>query len=98
MLGGNEPDDTTDSLRQRALERSTAELVDKESPSGSNNYKYGSLYNQNYQPWCAMFITWAYVQEGDTSHFIRGSRYAYVPYLVADSRSGKFGFATTDDP
>ena len=57
----------------------------------------------NGQPWCAMFVTWAYELAADelgldSPSFVRGSRYAYVPYVVGDARAGRYGLSTTDDP
>ena len=43
-----------------ALQKAISQLGIKESPPESNNVKYGSWYGQNYQPWCAMFVTWCF--------------------------------------
>jgi CHAP domain len=96
---GSEPlPEQAGSLRQRALEQAVSQLGYTESPAGSNNNKYGSWYGQNYQPWCAMFVTWCYEQSGDSPSFVKGSRYAYCPYVVADARANRYGLTTTDDP
>jgi hypothetical protein len=39
----------------------------------------------------------AYVKAGSTG-FARGSRWAYVPYLVAAARAGQYGLSITMDP
>lgn len=90
-------------VREAALELAIGELGICESPSGSNNVKYGSWYGQNYQPWCAMFVTWSYELGAedvgtDSPSFVKGSRYAYCPYVVSDARAGQHGLKTTDDP
>jgi CHAP domain-containing protein len=99
MYGGAEPaPPTSGKLRERALEKAADELGYTENPAGSNNNKYGSWYGLNYQPWCAMFVTWAYEQSGDSPSFVKGSRYSYCPYVVADARANRYGLTTTDDP
>ena len=96
MFGGSEP--TKGSVRKEALALAMDELGYKESPAGSNANKYGSWYGQNYQPWCAMFVTWTFEMAGPSGSFVKGSRYAYCPYVVADARAGRYGLQTTDDP
>jgi hypothetical protein len=99
MFQGHEPPPPVDmNLRQKALNRATTQLGVKENPTGSNNNKYGEWYGMNYEPWCAMFCTWCFEMEGASEAFIRGSRYSYVPYVVADARAGRYGLSTTDDP
>jgi len=85
-------------LREAALELAIKELGTKESPPESNNVKYGQWYGQNYQPWCAMFVTWCYEMVGDSPSFRQGSAYAYCPYVVSDARGNRNGLTTTDDP
>lgn len=84
-------------LRQLALEAAVGELGVKESPAESNQVKYTDWYGM-VGPWCAMFCTWAYLTEGDSPSFVRGSRYAYVPYIVSDARGGRYGLAVTSSP
>lgn len=85
-------------LRQHALETAIGQIGQKESPSGSNHQKYGQWYGVDYQPWCAIFCTWSYEMSGDSPSFVKGSRYAYCPYVVSDARAGRYGLSTTDDP
>src|SRR5262245_17965311 len=99
MFGGHEPaPEPTGTLRQRALARAVGEIGNFESPAGSNMQKYGAWYQMNGVPWCAIFCTWAFENEGDSPAFVKGSRYSYVPYIVGDGRAGRNGLATTDDP
>ena len=104
LFGGSEPPPAfSGSIRQAALARSVLELGAGESPHGSNLNKYGKWYGMDGEPWCAMFVTWAYeVGAGDVGSdspsFVRGSRYAYVPYVIGDARARRYGLATTDDP
>jgi hypothetical protein len=99
QFGGHEPaPPPSQSVRQLALELAAKEVGKVESPAGSNNQAYGSWYGMNGVPWCAIFCTWAYDHAGDTTAFVRGSRYSYVPYIVADARAGRYKLATTDDP
>lgn len=85
-------------VRGAALELAIEQLGIKESPPESNNVKYGSWYGQNYQPWCAMFVTWCFETAGPSPSFVKGSKYAYCPYIVDDARNKRNGLATTDDP
>ena len=98
MFQGHEPDPTGWTLRDSALERATGELGYKETPPGSNQNKYGDWYGMNYQPWCAMFVTWAYELEGDSPAFVRGSRFSYCPYIVAAAQDHQYGLSITQDP
>lgn len=97
MFGGSEP--TPGKVREKALHRAVSQIGVKESPAGSNVVKFSEWYGM-IGPWCAMFVTWCYEtnEEGDSPSFVKGSRYAYVPYIVADARAGKNGLMTTDDP
>lgn len=61
------------------LKKAASQIGYKESPSGSNNTKYGQWYGMNYQPWCDMFVSWCADQIGALD--IVG-KYAYCPYHV----------------
>jgi hypothetical protein len=104
LFHGSEPPPPSEgTLRDAALKKAISQLGAKESPSGSNNNKYGQWYGMNYQPWCAMFVTWAFEVAGDdigkdSPSFVKGSRYSYCPYVVSDARANKNGLKTTDDP
>lgn len=87
-----------DTLRERALDRARSQLGYKESPPGSNQNKFGDWYGMNYQPWCAMFCTWAYENEGNSPAFNKGTRYSYCPYIVSDAQNRKYGLSITQDP
>jgi CHAP domain len=96
---GNEPPpEDTGTLRVKALNRAIGELGYTEWPPGTNDNKFGSWYGMNGEPWCAMFVTWAYEESGDSPSFVKGSRYSYCPYVVSDARAGRYGLRTTDDP
>jgi peptidoglycan hydrolase-like protein with peptidoglycan-binding domain len=55
-----------------------------------NHTKYGAWYGLDHQPWCAMLVTWCACRH-PTQSFAKASRYAYVPYVVADARAGRNG-------
>jgi hypothetical protein len=96
--GAAAPPPSQGTLRRAALERAINELGITESPAGSNDNKYGRWYGMNYQPWCAMFVTWCFENSGDSPSFVQGSRYSYCPYIVDDARNRRYGLSTTDDP
>jgi len=85
-------------LRETALQLAAADIGYTESPPGTNGNQYGAWYGFNYEPWCAMAVTYWYEHAGPSPSFVRGERYAYCPYLVADARAGKHGLATTTAP
>ncbi len=85
-------------IREQALAKAVSQLGYAESPAGSNLTKFGAWYGMDGNPWCAMFVTWAYLQAGPSKSFVKGARWAYCPYVVADARAGRNGLTTTDDP
>jgi CHAP domain/Putative peptidoglycan binding domain len=97
-FGGQEPKPDGSTKGQARLKKAQAELGYKES--GNNSNKYGQWYGANYQPWCAMFVTWCdlYGAMPSPSTFARGSHYAYCPYIVNDARLGKRGLSIVSTP
>jgi hypothetical protein len=96
LFGGHEPaPGPTSTLRQRALEAAISQLGVKESPPDSNRVKFTDWYGM-VGPWCAMFVTWCYETQGDSPAFVRGQRYAYVPYLLDDARNLRYGLKTSE--
>jgi len=90
----------TDSPRESALALAADYIGYKESPSGSNSTKFGSWYGVNYQPWCAIFVTYCFSlgPSRPSPSFTRGSRYAYCPYLYADAAAQRYGLSLTSSP
>lgn len=84
-------------LRKKALAEFLTHVGLKESPPGSNRQMFGVWYGMNGVPWCAITVTYCYVKAGSKS-FVKGSRYSYVPYIVADARAGRNGLQVTKDP
>ena len=100
-FGGKEPTagGGKGSAAQARLAKAVAELGVRESPANTNKQKYGEWYGANGQPWCAMFCTWAdQLSDPTAPSFVRGSRWAYVPYIVSDARLGKNGLSVTSSP
>lgn len=91
------PPATGSTLRQKALKAAQGQIGVKESPANSNQCKFTSWYGL-IGPWCAMFCTWAYETQGDSPAFVKGSRYAYVPYIVSDAQNGRYGLSLTSSP
>lgn len=104
QFAGHEPPPAgVGTVRASALERARSQIGITENPPESNNNKYGQWYGVNYQPWCAIFCTWCYEFGAsdvgkDSPAFVKGSRYAYCPYVVSDARANRYGLRTTDDP
>jgi hypothetical protein len=99
LYGGEEPAPEPPPVqgkttRERALDAAIGDLGYKESPAGSNDTKYGDWYGANYQPWCAMAVTyWFEVDAGGSPSFSKGVNYAYCPYVVSDARNGRNGLS-----
>jgi len=94
LFKGHEPDDQGNTLRKRALQRAQSQIGYAEGANNSN--KYGHWYGMDHQPWCAMFCTWCFENEGNSPAFVKGSRYSYVPYIVGDARANRNGLQTVD--
>jgi hypothetical protein len=98
-FGGKEPSTppATTSAKAR-LAKAQTQIGIKESPANSNQVKYCDWYNM-VGPWCAMFVTWCdQLSATPSSSFKKGSKYAYVPYIVNDARLGVNGLAITSSP
>jgi hypothetical protein len=94
---GKEDPTPTGSAAEARLYVAQGELGYIEGNNNSN--KYGEWYGQNHQPWCAMFCTWSDKHcKLPADSFAKGSRYAYVPYIVSDARLGKYGLSITSNP
>jgi len=101
MFKGKEPipEKPAQTTAAARLKRAKEEVGYSENPPRSNKTKYGQWYGVDGVPWCAMFCTWADQTGGQPSKsFARGSRYAYVPYIVYDARMGKNGMSITSSP
>jgi hypothetical protein len=100
LFGGQEP--TTSpraSSAQARLDKARSQLGVEEQPANSNRTPYGAWYGMDGQPWCAMFCTWCdQTSSNESQALARGSRYAYVPYIVDDARHGRYGLAITSSP
>lgn len=73
------------SLGVAALECAMQSIGVSEHPPGSNKVPFSNWYGIN-GPWCAMFVTYAFVQAGSKA-FKKGERYAYCPYMLADAKA-----------
>jgi hypothetical protein len=86
-------------VREKALDGAIKWLGYTENPAGSNNTEFGRWYGMNSQPWCSIFATYCFeVEAGGSPTFERGSRYAYVPYVVSDAGQAKNGLTITSKP
>jgi hypothetical protein len=102
QYGGKDPEpgppQIVKPLRIKALAMAATQLGIKESPKNSNNTKYGQWYGVNFQPWCAIFVTWCFETVGGSPSFVAGKDYAYVPYIVNDATTGRNGLFLTNTP
>jgi hypothetical protein len=75
------------SLGEKAFNEAVKWVGTKESPAGSNLNPFGKWYGANGVSWCAEFVSYCLSKAG--SKF----KYAYVPYVVNDARSGRNGLS-----
>jgi hypothetical protein len=83
--------------RVKALGYAISQIGQTEHPANSNICKFTEWYGEDGAPWCAMFVSWCYVQAGSKA-FQAGVHYAYCPYIVADARAGRNNLTITHDP
>ena len=76
-------------LGDKALAEASKYIGVSEEPAGSNKVMFSEWYGMT-GPWCAMFVTYCFVKAGSKS-FIKGSRYAYCPYVLADAKASRNG-------
>ena len=72
-----------------ALAEASKYIGVSEQPAGSNKVMFSEWY-QMIGPWCLMFVTYCFVKAGSKS-FVKGSKYAYCPYLLADAKASRNG-------
>lgn len=63
----------------RFLEVAQGEIGTTEYPANSNHVKYGEWYGLDYNPWCAMFVSWCADQAGVID---KTGKFAYCPSWV----------------
>jgi hypothetical protein len=85
-------------VRASALAEARTWLGYSESPPGTNANTFGVWYGMNYEPWCAMFVTYCYEVAGPSPTFVQGSRYAYCPYVLQDANARRNGLSNTIEP
>lgn len=73
----------------KALAEASKYIGVSEEPAGSNKVMFSEWYGMT-GPWCAMFVTYCFVQAKSKS-FIKGSKYAYCPYVLADAKASRNG-------
>jgi peptidoglycan hydrolase-like protein with peptidoglycan-binding domain len=88
---------SSETVGKKALEWLRGHVGDTEQPPGSNRVAWASVWYGIIGPWCAMGATRARVEAG-SKVFVRGSYYAYVPYIVADATYSRRGLRKTFTP
>tara|TARA_R110002126_G_scaffold64938_1_gene165966 strand:- start:1699 stop:2439 length:741 start_codon:yes stop_codon:yes gene_type:complete len=73
----------------KALDVASSYIGVSEKPARSNQVMFSTWYGM-IGPWCLMFVTYCFVKSGSKS-FIKGSKYAYCPYLLADAKASRNG-------
>jgi hypothetical protein len=84
-------------LREKAFAEAVKHLGVKEAPPDSNKVAFSRWYGV-VGPWCAMFVTFCYVQAGSQSAFKKGRKWAFCPFMLADARAGENHLAVTKKP
>lgn len=81
-------------LRRRMADNAQKYIGIKEHPPGSNRTRFSEWYGI-IGPWCAMFVSYVGVESGSKA-FIRGSRWAYCPFMLADATKQRHGLTKID--
>ena len=76
-------------LGDKALDVATRYIGMSEEPAGSNRVMFSEWYGM-IGPWCAMFVTFCFVK-AESKSFVKGSKYAYCPYVLADAKASRNG-------
>ena len=76
-------------LGDKALHVASGYIGVSEQPAGSNKVMFSEWYGMT-GPWCLMFVTYCFVKAGSKT-FIKGSKYAYCPYLLTDAKASRNG-------
>jgi hypothetical protein len=84
-------------LREKAFAEAVKHLGVKESPPNSNKVSFSDWYGI-VGPWCAMFVTFCYVQGGSKAAFRQGRNWAFCPFMLANARAGENHLAVTKKP
>jgi hypothetical protein len=84
-------------LREKAFAEAVKHLGVKESPPNSNRVLFSDWYGM-VGPWCAMFVTFCYVQSGSQVAFRQGRNWAFCPFMLANARAGENHLAVTKKP
>ncbi len=92
----------TGTVRAAALAEAKKWIGTKESPASSNRVLFSEWYGM-IDKWCAMFETYCYEMGAqslgkDSPTFVKGNRFAYVPYILGHARDGEFGLSITSTP
>lgn len=86
-------------VRELALEKARSFLGYQESPPGTNGTMFGAWYGLDFEPWCAMFVSYCFAHVAPTQDvFVRGITYAYVPFIVDDAINGRNRLRVTSSP
>jgi hypothetical protein len=75
--------------RSKVIDIAREYLGIAESPKGSNKVLFSDWYGIQ-GPWCAMFVTYCYVQAGSKA-FKKSERWAYCPFILADAKAQRNG-------
>lgn len=78
-----------ETLGEKALRIGRQYIGTKESPPGSNRVMFSEWYGI-IGAWCAMFVTFCFVEAGSKG-FKRGERWAYCPFMLDDARHNRNG-------
>jgi len=64
---------------QQVIHIAASEIGYKENPPESNHNKFGVWYGMDYQPWCAMFVSYCFYSAGLPLPIHNSKGFAYCP-------------------
>lgn len=75
-------------LRADAYKEAIRWIGTRENPPNSGEVAFSKWYGFAGE-WCAMFVSYCYVEGAKSQSFKADEYYAYVPYIVNDARAGR---------
>jgi peptidoglycan hydrolase-like protein with peptidoglycan-binding domain len=79
---------------QQVIQAAANEIGYKENPPESNHNKFGVWYGMDYEPWCAMFLSYCLYNSGLPLKITTPKGFAYCPYGVSWFKSKSWWHTT----
>ncbi len=84
-------------LREKAFAVAKKHLGVQEMPRDSNIVLFSKWYGVQ-GPWCAMFVTFCYVEAGAKGSFRKGQKWSFCPFVLESAKAGDNHLSVTKKP